>query len=267
MPPVKLVWYDGGMRPPRPAELEDGRMMGASGRLLIGDKGKILDSRIIPEKKMKEYQLPPQDHPAFHRASQGVDCGLQGRGPPAGSNFDWAGPLAEAVLLGNVALRLELRKKLTRQKLPLGRPESQNHQRPRSKRLPPQRIPQRMGCSNPHFQVATVVPDWCDPVDCRKCERGGNELPRVTACGHRTPVPIIRCELSGWRQVPGCTGQDLGSFGRCIRGSAARSPDCEIPSLHDTQSCLSNAASIRAITTTRGICSRPAKSIPPSSNI
>jgi hypothetical protein len=31
----------------------------------------------------------------------------------AGSNFDWAGPLAESVLLGNVALRVQLREDLT----------------------------------------------------------------------------------------------------------------------------------------------------------
>jgi hypothetical protein len=34
-----------------------------------------------------------------------------------GSNFDWAGPLAESVLLGNVALRVQLREELTLHKL------------------------------------------------------------------------------------------------------------------------------------------------------
>ena len=38
-------------------------------------------------------------------------------GQPGGSNFDWAGPLAETVLLGNVALRVHLRQELTRKKL------------------------------------------------------------------------------------------------------------------------------------------------------
>ena len=38
-------------------------------------------------------------------------------GTPAGSNFDWAGPLAESVLLGNVALRVQLREDLTLCKL------------------------------------------------------------------------------------------------------------------------------------------------------
>ena len=38
-------------------------------------------------------------------------------GPKAGSNFDWAGPLTEGVLLGNVALRSQLRDDLTQKKL------------------------------------------------------------------------------------------------------------------------------------------------------
>ena len=38
-------------------------------------------------------------------------------GQPAGSNFDWAGPLTEVVLLGNVALRGQLRQALTRHRL------------------------------------------------------------------------------------------------------------------------------------------------------
>ena len=55
MPPLKLVWYDGGLRPPRPAELEDNEQMGAMGSLLIGDKGKMLTNmgrgtgRLLPK--------------------------------------------------------------------------------------------------------------------------------------------------------------------------------------------------------------------------
>ena len=60
MPPVKVIWYDGGMRPPRPEELEDGRQVGDNGKLFIGDKGKMLGERIIPGSKMKEYGKPPR---------------------------------------------------------------------------------------------------------------------------------------------------------------------------------------------------------------
>src|SRR5438046_1338713 len=38
-------------------------------------------------------------------------------GQPGGSNFDWAGPLTEVVLLGNVALHLQMKEELTRKRL------------------------------------------------------------------------------------------------------------------------------------------------------
>jgi predicted dehydrogenase len=112
-PPVKLVWYDGGLRPPRPEELEDDNLMGDNGRLLIGDKGMILGNRIIPDSRRSEVG----DVPRTLRRSPGhqkewIDA-CKG-GDPAGSNFDWAGPLTEAVLLGNIALRVQMRQELTR---------------------------------------------------------------------------------------------------------------------------------------------------------
>jgi len=120
MPAVKLVWSDGGIRPPRPSELEDGRSMGATGALLFGSKGTILSQQreyqIIPESKRTTYGAPPKKlerspghHQEFVNACKG--------GPAAGSNFAWAGPLTEAVLLGNIALRLKMREELTTHRL------------------------------------------------------------------------------------------------------------------------------------------------------
>ena len=120
MPPLKFVWYDGGVRPPRPPELEEGEEMGAMGMLLVGDRGKILSQRmryrLLPEKLAKEVGAPPEKIPRSigHYKEWAAAC--KG-GKPAGSNFDWAGPLAEVVLLGNVALRLQLREELTKHKL------------------------------------------------------------------------------------------------------------------------------------------------------
>ncbi|MGD8786889.1 MAG: Gfo/Idh/MocA family oxidoreductase [Phycisphaerales bacterium] len=115
-PPVKLTWYDGGMRPPRPEELENGQRLGTGGTLFIGDKGKMLGYRLIPNSRMKEYKKPPQmiDRSPGHFVEWIEAC--KG-GKPAGSNFDHAGPLAEVVLLGNIALRPELREKMNRTKL------------------------------------------------------------------------------------------------------------------------------------------------------
>lgn len=111
--PMKLVWYDGGLRPPRPAGLPDGVTMGDNGRLLVGDKGFILGNRLFPEARRKEYKDPPRsiERSPGHYQEWALAC--KG-GKPAGSNFSFAGPLAEAVLLGNVALRVQLREELTR---------------------------------------------------------------------------------------------------------------------------------------------------------
>ena len=113
MPPVKLHWYDGGMRPPRPDELEDGQQFGDNGTLFVGDEGKMLGYRIIPESRRKEFGKAPQvleRSPGHHQ--EWIDACKGGK--PAGSNFDHAGPLAECVLLGNVALRPAMKQKLTR---------------------------------------------------------------------------------------------------------------------------------------------------------
>jgi hypothetical protein len=124
MPPVKLVWYDGGLRPPRPDELEEDNEMGANGHLFIGDKGKILSLRttkrrgyvLIPESRAEQYGAPPKKLPRSIGHHKEWIAACKG-GDPAGSNFDWAGPLTEAVLLGNVALRPQLREELTTKRL------------------------------------------------------------------------------------------------------------------------------------------------------
>ena len=120
MPPVELVWYDGGLRPARPPVAVDGDLMGDNGLLLVGEKGFLFTDwttwRIYPNRLAKEYGEPPKklDRSIGHHKEWIQAC--KG-GPAAGSNFDWAGPLTEAVLLGNVALRAQLREPLTKARL------------------------------------------------------------------------------------------------------------------------------------------------------
>jgi predicted dehydrogenase len=103
MPPVTLTWYDGGLKPARPKELEPGR--GMDGVTLVGDRGKLMGHRLIPESKMKSYGRPPKRLPRSPgQYKEWVDA-CRG-GPPAGSDFvQHGGILTETCLLGNVALR------------------------------------------------------------------------------------------------------------------------------------------------------------------
>jgi predicted dehydrogenase len=117
LPPVTLYWYDGGLRPFRIQEMLEGEKMGVGGTLYIGDKGKILDSTIMPKSLRDAYQKPAQSIPSS--PGHEMEWILASKGGPSapGSNFDWAGPLTETVLLGNIPLRSELREKLNGQVL------------------------------------------------------------------------------------------------------------------------------------------------------
>ena len=114
MPEVKLTWWDGGMMPPRPEALEKGRRMGDEdgGVLFIGDKGVLMcgcygkSPRLIPEARMKEYKQPAKTIervPGNGHEQDWVRACKDGK--PACSNFDYAGPFAESVLMGNLAIR------------------------------------------------------------------------------------------------------------------------------------------------------------------
>ncbi len=111
LPPVTLTWYDGGLRPPLIDELEEGMKMGPGGTLFVGDKGKILDGKIVPKSLRESYKIPEPHIPSSPGHEMEWILACKG-GEPAGSNFDWAGPLTETVLLGNIAIRKELRAQL-----------------------------------------------------------------------------------------------------------------------------------------------------------
>jgi len=112
MPPVKLTWYDGGLMPARPPELEEGRRLGAQdgGTLFYGSTGTLMcamfgdQARLIPESKMQAYKLPPKTLERTPGIYQDFINGIKTGKLPC-SNFDVSGPLTEIVLLGNLAVR------------------------------------------------------------------------------------------------------------------------------------------------------------------
>ena len=111
MPPVKIVWYDGGLRPPRPVELEARRRMPPDGIIYRGTKGIMMAGgasgipRLLPDSKMEAYTQPPK---TLKRRS-----GIYGEwfeavmgGPKPSEHWpDCAVPLTEIVLLGCIAVR------------------------------------------------------------------------------------------------------------------------------------------------------------------
>jgi len=109
MPPVKLSWYDGGLKPERPEDLEPGRKMRSV--VFVGDKGKIMSGeygdspRLIPETKMKEYNRPPKTLPRVEGTHEQNWIDACKNGTQACSNFDYAGPMTETIVMGNLAIR------------------------------------------------------------------------------------------------------------------------------------------------------------------
>jgi predicted dehydrogenase len=112
--PVTIHWYDGDLRPPRPAELATGERMSSAedgeGMLLVGDSGKILcgfegqHPRLIPSSRMKTFQPPPDDLPKSPGAYQEWLSAIRG-GPSPRANFEFEQKVVEAVLLGSIAVR------------------------------------------------------------------------------------------------------------------------------------------------------------------
>ena len=100
-----------------PRACPTGKQMGDNGRLLVGENGLYPRqhglSGIARRRQAGEI---PKTIPRSDGHYQEWIAACKG-GKPAGSNFDWAGPLAESVLLGNVALRVQLREDLTLCKL------------------------------------------------------------------------------------------------------------------------------------------------------
>jgi predicted dehydrogenase len=113
-PAVKMTWYDGGKRPD--AKLLAGRPMTSSGALVEGDKaslyspgdyggdgkgtGLIVGGEFIRQgtgDAKADFERSPGHFVEYANAIKG--------GKPARSNFaEYAGPLSETVLLGNLAV-------------------------------------------------------------------------------------------------------------------------------------------------------------------
>ena len=108
MPAVMLTWYDGGLFPAKPAEIDSDDPLEEGGTLYVGDNGKMLGYRIIPEARRRELGRPPRmiERSPGHFEEWFNAC--RG-GEPAGANFDVASVVTQATLLGNIAQKTRKR--------------------------------------------------------------------------------------------------------------------------------------------------------------
>jgi predicted dehydrogenase len=115
---VIVHWMDGGIQPERPAELQANETFGdgGNGTLFVGTKGKMMsstysaDPRLLPlsknaDIKVKEKYTRVKDEANGHYA-QWVEAAIAGYGKQElSSPFEIAGPLTEALLMANLAIR------------------------------------------------------------------------------------------------------------------------------------------------------------------
>src|SRR5438552_9404246 len=106
LPPVKLTWYDGGKRP---KYFQDEKLPSwGDGVLFVGEKGMLLadygNHKLLPEKEFADFQPPkPFIKNSIGHHKEWVEACKTGGATTC--NFDYAGALTEAVLLGNVSYR------------------------------------------------------------------------------------------------------------------------------------------------------------------
>ena len=113
---VALNWYDGGLKPDLPDELGDGELIGdnGGGSIFYGTRGILIcdtysrNARLLPSSTMELINKPKPYLPRVEGDINGhqrnwVEGCLDGT--PTCLDFERAGKLTEAVLMGNLAIR------------------------------------------------------------------------------------------------------------------------------------------------------------------
>lgn len=121
MPPVKLVWHEGGLKPAKPKEFPADKELAIGGQLIIGSKATVYDGgdyctspRFIPEELHQKLAptFPPKTiprvlpgTPAAGNPHKEWTAAIRAYNPSlAGSNFEYSVPFTEMVCLGTMAI-------------------------------------------------------------------------------------------------------------------------------------------------------------------
>ncbi|WP_209332469.1 Gfo/Idh/MocA family protein [Lunatimonas salinarum] len=122
--PIEMTWMDGGIRPAHPdiipADHDIGGANSANGVLIIGDKGIIStnindSSPLMPKLYLNDGtqefgpEVEEMEEPEYGHQRKWVDACKAGfnskEHKELTSSFDYAGPMTETVLMGNLAIR------------------------------------------------------------------------------------------------------------------------------------------------------------------
>ena len=119
-PAIDTFWYDGGNKPPTPEELYDDKEdLADEGMLFIGDKGKILcdfrgnKPRLIPQSRQKAFEgsVVATNLDTTSPEDEWINA-IRNRTKSSKGSFEQVAPLAEAVTLANIALRVPYKRLL-----------------------------------------------------------------------------------------------------------------------------------------------------------
>lgn len=113
MPPVTISWYDGGNMPPRPEGIGEDVRLGDDddgGTILYGTKGTVTcgtygtSPRFLDDEQQAEWDAQEQpDYIRDNHPRNWIESCKEGK--KANSDFAYAAPFTEMVLLGNLTLR------------------------------------------------------------------------------------------------------------------------------------------------------------------
>ena len=118
--PIKMIWCDGGIRPPHPDLIPEDESLGESGGgngvMMIGSRGIITSGTygLTPKlyRKNREtltFDTDNQPEPEFGHQRKWIDACKAGfnseEHKSLTSSFDYSGPMTETVLMGNIAIR------------------------------------------------------------------------------------------------------------------------------------------------------------------
>jgi hypothetical protein len=122
--PIEMTWSDGGIRPSHPgiipADHDIGGAQSANGVLMLGEKGIIStnindSSPLMPKLYLNDGttdfgpEVEKDDEPEYGHQRKWVDACKAGFNSAEHraltSSFDYAGPMTETVLMGNLAIR------------------------------------------------------------------------------------------------------------------------------------------------------------------